>query len=332
MANSKHAHYRYNILDYCFSQKSFQINELLDYLNQRIQERYDGETIGERTLRQDLRVFRDSKHGFGAPLPVNARILRYDDPNFSIATKPLLEYEQFLIDAALVLLERFDNHPKYNKLSEALIKFQDEEDQNQLEPILFYDHNEEYKGIKWLKTMYLAIKNKHVLEIVFKGFKDTHEKVFEFHPHVLKQYNRRWFVFGYNALDKNEKWSIPLDERLVSSSILPDAEYIESEGDWQSFFRSMVGVRRESEKIEKVTLKFYNGRQDYFITKPFIADYELFLEEDKVNMVWFETIINKELIQQILSFGKDVEVIEPPALRDSINQIISETKINYEKS
>jgi len=48
------------------------------------------------------------------------------------------------MDAEQQLLSRFENHPKYNKLAEALIKFQDEEEQeNDAEKILFYDHNEE---------------------------------------------------------------------------------------------------------------------------------------------------------------------------------------------
>ena len=147
MANSKHAHIRYNILDYCFRNKSFTFNEMLAYINDKIAGVYPGEGISVRTLRDDIKVFRDKKEGFGAPLPENIRILKYTNPDFSIAQKPLLEYEQYLIDAAQQLLGRFENHPKYNRLAEALIKFQDDEDElSDNAKILFYDHNEEYKG------------------------------------------------------------------------------------------------------------------------------------------------------------------------------------------
>ena len=129
MANSKHAHLRYNILDYCFRNRNFSFDALLNFLNTRIENYYPNENISIRTLRDDLKLFRDKKKGFGAPLPENTRILKYSDPNFSIAQRPLLEYEQYLIDAAQKLLERFENHPKYDKLAEALIKFQDDEDQ-----------------------------------------------------------------------------------------------------------------------------------------------------------------------------------------------------------
>ena len=105
MANSKHAHIRYNILDYCFRNKSFTFNELLSFVNEKIAELYPGEGIAIRTLRDDIKVFRDKDSRFAAPLPENIRILRYTNPDFSIEKKPLLEYEQYLIDAAQQLLE-----------------------------------------------------------------------------------------------------------------------------------------------------------------------------------------------------------------------------------
>lgn len=323
MANSKHAHFRYNIMDYCFRNKSFSFDGLLNYLNERIEEVYPGESIAVRTLREDLKLFRDPENGFGAPLPNKARILKYNNPEFSIAKTPLLPYETYLIEAAQQLLERFDNHPKYSRLAEALVKFQDGEDDEYKEQVLFYDVNEEYKGIKWLKPLFLAIHNKQVLKITYKGFKEENSKEFRFHPYVLKQYNNRWFVFGLNKEMNNPAWSIPLDERLLSMEVVEDQTYIPSTTNWDSYFRTMVGVTRTSDNVERVVLKFYNGREAYFKTKPFIPDYEEFFEEEKSGQVWFDTIINKELIQQILSFGSDVEVLEPEELRKILANHIS---------
>jgi len=322
MANSKHAHVRYNILDYCFRNKAFTFQETLDFLNEKIAQLYPGEGISTRTLRDDIKVFRNGIKGFSAPLAENIRVLRYTDPNFSISQKPLLEYEQYLIDAAQQLLERFENHPKYNKLAEALIKFQDEEEQDEdTSNILYYDHNEEYKGIKYLKPLYLAIKKKQVLQVTFKGFKDESSTVFEFHPHILKQYNRRWFVYGFNKTIDRWLHSIPLDERLIDFKIIEDVVYEESDKDWDTFFRTMTGVTRlPNSKIEKVIVRFHNGRENYFKTKPFIPDFEEFFEEDKQNQVWFESIINKELVQQLLSYGKDLEVLEPDRLKNEMKE------------
>ena len=331
MANSKHAHIRYNFLDYCFRNKSFKFDDLLYHLNNRIAEIHPGEGISIRTLRDDIKVFSDKKNGFNAPLPENIRILRYSDSEFSIAKRPLLNYENYLISAAQQLLERFENHPKYDKLAEALIKFQDGEDiGNETSKILFYDHNEEYKGIKHLKPLYHSIKKKQVLQIVFKGFKDKELTTYEFHPQILKQYNRRWFVFGFNATLKIKEWSIPLDERLVNFNVLSNVPYMSFEINWDNFFRTMVGVKRiKNKEVQKIVLRFYNGRENFFKTKPFLPDFDEFFEEEKQSQVWFNTIINEELVQQILSYGQDVEVLEPKELKLQLKAHVDNMKNYY---
>jgi len=330
LANSKHAHLRYNILDYCFRKKALNFEDLLDYVNDKIAEYYPKEGISVRTLREDIKLFKDPINGFGAPLKEGIRILKYSEPNFSIAKKPLLPYENYLLEASQQLLERFENHPKYNRLSEALIKFLDDEnEESDISKILYYDQNEEYKGIKYLKPLYLAIEKKQVLEVTYKGFNDDSSKTYEFHPSVLKQYNRRWFVFGLNAFNGNSKWSIPLDDRLIDLKKIENKDYIESIQDWKIFFRTMVGVvRPNNSEIKKVVLQFHNGRENYFKTKPFHPDYDEFFEKEKKDQIWFESIINKELIQQILSYGEDVKVLEPEELKTELkNQADSMHKL-----
>ncbi|MRT17523.1 WYL domain-containing protein [Vitellibacter sp. q18] len=332
MSNSKHAHYRYNILDKCFRRRERPLTfpELLDKVNEEIAEAFPGEGISVRTLRDDIRLFRDPINGFGAPVIIERsegkEVYIYEDPEFSIATRPLLSEEQYLIDAAQQLLERYDGHPKYDKLSEALILFQEEEEVNAIadyNKVLFYDKNEAYEGLHYLKPMFLAVKNKNVLKITFQGFTDTQSNTFVFHPYVLKQYNQRWFVFGYNETANIDQWSIPLDERLRNFEILKETAFKPDTTDWATFFNEMVGVRKQSitqdQPIpERVVLRFSPQRLQYFKTKPIHPYWDEFAEEGKEDQVFFETVVNLELIQQILSYGKDVEVLEPEGLREII--------------
>jgi len=56
-----------------------------------------------------------------------------------------------------------------------------------------------------------------------------------------------------------------------------------------------------------------------------------FFEEDKQDQVWFETIINKELVQQILSYGKDVEVLAPENLKKELKEHVDSLRKYYLK-
>ena len=144
--------------------------------------------------------------------------------------------------------------------------------------------------------------------------------MYTFHPHILKQYNRRWFVFGLN--DKHEiwEWSIPLDDRLVSFELNSVIEYKESDVDWNNHFRNLVGVRRSNQdKLHFIKLKFNSkNRLNLFRSKPLVPDFDDSLVPGEENVVHFESIINPELVQQILSYGKDVEVLEPKELIDEL--------------
>ncbi|HLS31375.1 MAG TPA: WYL domain-containing protein [Flavobacteriaceae bacterium] len=334
MANIKHAHLRYNILDRCFRRihQPFTFQELLEEVNAKIQEYYPDESIKTRTLREDISLFRNPESGFDAPLLTKTHkgksVYCYEDPEFSIAQRGLLPDEEYLLETAQQLLERFENDPQYDKLSEALVLFQDEAQAKAdtgYGQLLFSDKNEAYAGLGFLKPIFLAIKNKVVLKISYQGFHDTEAKEYIFHPYVLKQYNQRWFVFGYNESRAIEKWSIPLDARLKHFEELPEKSFKEDQTDWPQFFRNMVGVRNlsltnEEARPETVVLRFNPKRIDYFKTKPIHPFWDEFLEEGKENQVFFETVINPELIQQILSYGKDVEVLAPEGLRELVKR------------
>jgi len=96
----------------------------------------------------------------------------------------------------------------------------------------------------------------------------------------------------------------------------------------------MVGVRKESvtqkaPTVERVVLRFSSQRLQYFKTKPIHPYWDEFAEEGKENQVFFETVINLELIQQILSYGKDVEVLEPEGLINEMKEHAMEMQKFY---
>ncbi len=58
MAYSTHEHLRYNILNHCLRNKSYGFQELLNVVNEGIEALYPRENISERTLREDIKVYK----------------------------------------------------------------------------------------------------------------------------------------------------------------------------------------------------------------------------------------------------------------------------------
>ncbi|TCI85310.1 helix-turn-helix transcriptional regulator [Tenacibaculum sp. M341] len=330
MTNSKHAHLRYNILDYCFRKKAFTFNQLLTYVNEKIAQHYPEENISERTLRDDLKLFRDSKKGFGAPLPSKARILQYENLNFSIASKPLLAYEQYLIDASVQLLERFENHPKYDRLAEALFKFQDNEtlaNNTDISKVVFFDHNEEYKGIHHLKPLYHAIHNKNVLKITYKGFKDSTPNSYKFHPYYLKQYDNRWFSFGQNPNFDNIT-NLTLD-RIINIEI-SDKQYAETRIDFKEYFEGIIGVTfDENQNPIEIIISIEKSLWTYIKTKPLHGSQKVKQEHQDHIDISLQLIPNYELESMLLQYGERLTVLEPETLRKSLKERTKMMMANY---
>ena len=80
-----------------------------------------------------------------------------------------------------------------------LAKFQlqaeEEINKGDASPIIAFDSNEQLRNLDLLPTIYYAIRDKQVLKFVYAPF-DKPERTLIFHPHHLKEYNSRWFVFG----------------------------------------------------------------------------------------------------------------------------------------
>ena len=97
--------------------------------------------------------------------------------------------------------------------------------------------------------------------------------------------------------------------------------------DIDEYFSDVVGVTIPTNKdVVRVKLKFSEKRYPYIISKPL---HESMRKVDNDNhIVAIDVIPNRELESLILSFGDDVEVLEPLEFRE---QIANKIKSNYQK-
>lgn len=336
MAINKHQIIRYNRLDRCFKNfgKEYSFDDLLEAVNDAILD-HDSTSSGvqTRTLRKDINFMR-SESGHNAPIETikgsnGKNYYRYSDKNFSINSSPLNDTEAEQLKNAVSILQRFEGSPEFEWVNEIAPLLNDKFGlKNQDQKVMSLESNIDYKGYKHITPLFNAIINKSVITVKYEPFNTPEYKV-TFHPYFLKQYNNRWFVFGYNEFNQNQHWNLALD-RINGEIEKTNGKYKADTTDWVDFFDDIIGVSKDpNRQVEEVKLVFSKEQAPYIDTKPLHWSQKTKLLDDGSLSVRIKVMLNYELEMRILSFGEKVKVIAPEALVTTISNRIQLLYNNY---
>ena len=330
MSINKNAYIRYKILDKCFSNKYkiYFIDDLLEEVNKEL-EYYNGEyQIKRRQLFDDIK-FMESDSGWSIPLERlkdGKRVYyRYGDIEFSIKNQKINEEEIDAINSALIVLHRFKDFPMFEWVNELSTKLQSLFQQSNLPKIVSFDHNEYLNGLEYLPKLYQFIVNRQPLNVEYQSFSYPASKILTIHPYYLKQYNKRWFLFGLNDFN-NRIQNMPLDRIKNINTI--SIKYIHTNIDFDEYFEDVVGVSIHKEmNIIKIRLFLDKEIAPYVLTKPLHGSQKRIREDETGVEIEIEVIPNYELKQLLLSYGFGIEVLSPESYRsemiNTINQMIN---------
>lgn len=333
MAINKHQIIRYNRLDRCFKNfgREYSIEDLLEAVNESIVE-HDPTSSGVeiRTLRKDISFMKTVYH---APIDAirgsTGFFYRYDDKSFSINKSPLNDTEAQQLKNVVSILQRFEGSPEFEWVNELGPLLNDKFSlKNQDKKVMSLESNIDYKGYDYITPLFNAIINKTVIKIIYEPFgKEPYEVLF--HPYFLKQYNNRWFVFGYNEFNQNAQWNLALD-RINGTFENTNNKYIEDHTDWNDFFDDIIGVSKFiGKEVEEVKLLFNKDQAPYIVTKPLHWSQKTKQLNDGSLEIRIKVMLNYELEMRILSFGEKVKVLAPESLVLKIKDRIKTQLNNY---
>jgi len=188
--------------------------------------------------------------------------------------------------------------------------------------IISFEENEFLEGIHFLSPIYNYIKSKQVLDIEYKAFKTDEILSFTISPYYLKQFNKRWYLFGWNN-QKEELYNLPLDRM---QSITPSQNpFISSTIDFDDFFDEIIGVTNfRDNEVEKIKIQLSDHIIPYIKSKPLHSTQKL-----KGNIVTIEVKQNYELESLILSYGENMTVLEPLSLAEKLAERVFKLHDNY---
>jgi len=232
----------------------------------------------------------------------------YEPEGFSLTGVPIQQKDIELLTQAIAILKQINGLSSTREI-ELIIERLAEKigvQVNDLDDIIVFDMVPDLKGIDHLHTLLNCIIQKQPIVLHYKPFnKDAFSYIF--HPYFLKEFNNRWYVFGWNE-EYEEIYNVPLD-RIVAYE---DAtvQYDESHRvSIHEYFKDIIGVTRRNAPVEELVYKFKMPRGYYVLTKPLHPSQEVIKQTKDMLIVKISVIPNKELEAVINSFGEDVEAI-----------------------
>lgn len=340
MSTNKNAILRYQTLDKCFRNpgKRYFINDLIEECNEALFD-YDPSNSGiqKRQIYDDILFMKDSK-GYNAPIEEikegRSVYRRYSDLNFSINNQPINESEASQLKEALMTLNRFKGMPQFEWVNDLSTRLESSFGLlTSDEPVIGFENNPFVSGLEYISELYRAIIYKTPLKIVSKSFTKNNTEEYELHPYYLKQYNNRWFVFGYNvSVAKIFKKAL---DRIESINELK-TKFINSDINFEEYFEDAIGVTlKESQKPQKVKIRVSKDLWPYVKTKPIHESQSSGGEENRKMLekgyidITLNVVLNYELESKILERGEGFEVLEPLTLKNRIASRVNKLAEKY---
>ena len=338
MSTNKNAYITYKVLDNCFRNpgKKYFIEDLIDECDKVLLEiDSDSNGISRRQIFDDIK-FMESNEGWNIELDrqkVGKRVYyRYKDTNFSINNMPLNKIEINQLIDTINTLSQFQGMPQFEWINELLPKLKQglsvNQDKNPI--IIEFDSNKYLKGIEYLGILYNAIFYNKTLRIEYKPFDFDEPEEIIFHPYYLKQYNNRWFLFGFKKKINKPDWNLALD-RIISISELNEV-FIKSNINWNEYFEDIYGVTKPIDREqEEIILEFNGATAKYMETKPIHGSQKSkWISKDTLE-VKLNLYVNYELEHLILSYAESVIVKKPDHLAIKISERLERAYLQYKK-
>ena len=336
MGNQKQIRKRHFILDHCLRDKlhEYTLEDMLKIVNSSLAE-LGQRPVSERQLYNDISYFQHEE-GYGAKLETYRIVrldekgrnrsyvaYRYADPDFSIRELNLPELQLRFFRALVGGMLNFGSTPMQQWLSNHYEKLMEYTDGLGVDDCVMMDYNPYVGGTKAqelvlnFETIFMAIVDSRALNIKVSTY---YFGIVQgcFHPFLVKQYNRRWYVLG--VMDDNREKVMVLPVDLVINVELAAEPYYKYPFKPTEYFDDIVGVYNDFDKpVLDVHLRIHSWLAKHIEFNPLHGSQRshwVTQDGEQVLDVRLSVKHNLELENMLMSYSGLIEVLGPQEIVD----------------
>ena len=289
-----------------------------------------GEHICDSTIEKDLF---NMKMDHDAPIKYSKmeRGYYYLDDDYSINDIPLTEDELHSIKYAVDTLHQFKDAPFFKDFGNAIDKIVDRisvgSSERQMDQFIQFESATSVRGNEFLPLLLESIQRKKQLWFLYTSYIKAEEKPRKVSPLFLKEYGNRWYLISFDE-QQGEIRTYAL-ERMDSPKILEKPVNYPKDFDPIRYFKYSMGITAYQGETSQILINVKAVAARYLKSQP-IHESQQIHSENKENTVFeMSLLISEELIRTLMSYGGEIEVIQPKKLRDIIEHRISDMNHLY---
>lgn len=177
---------------------------------------------------------------------------------------------------------------------------------------------------RFLTDIISAMRDFRVISLCYQNFRHPEPFCFNVRPYCVKYFKQRWYLLG----DSDLGLRIYSLDRFVDMEELEEHFEIPKGFDAEEYFGNYFGVII-GEEPEDVKIRVVPDQVKYFRTLPMHGSQRETVQEDGSSVFSYHIAPTFDFVQEILSHGADVEVLEPAELRESVADIIAGMASRY---
>lgn len=327
MPHIKNALIRFRIIDKMIRNKYRPYptkRELREACEESLYGSISGEHICDSTIEKDLF---NMKMEHDAPIKYSKREKGYfyEDPDYSINDIPLTEDELHSIKYAVDTLHQFKDAPFFKEFGNAIDKIVDRisvgTSQNEINQFIQFESATSIRGNQYLPLLLEAIQRKKQVWFLYTSYVTAEEKPRKVSPLFLKEYRNRWYLISYDKKQKDIR-TYAL-ERMDTPKILEEEIHMDNDFDSKNYFKHSMGITAYKGESSNIILKANTVAARYIRSQPIHDSQTIQKETEDFTHFELKLLISEELIRTILSYGNEIEILEPVELRNVIQERIS---------
>lgn len=246
----------------------------------------------------------------------------YEDPEYTINDINLGDEDLEALFFAADTLAQFRDIPLFRSYKSAIDKIvsklrvnRDPNDRT-TDAFIQFEEAPEAHGLEHLSTLVEAIKTRYRVDVAYSKFTSDGAEHYLIDPYLLKEYRNRWYLIGYNSA-LNDFRTYALD-RIRSVERTEDPFSHQRSFNADNFFRHSIGITQLNSEPVDIRLKSTPLQAKYLESQPLHKSQKLSYLKDGSAEITLKVLITYELINEIMGYGKALEVTAPPEFRERI--------------